>query len=148
MQKWIAHFLNKIENQARKRSFLAHERGMTLIEIVIVLTIASLVMVGAIVGGTALMQRSRISETRKAVFQISRDIETWQNEHPSSNPCSFGSLDELFKQKALSSLPKDKWQNPYQVRCPGEHSQSVDIWSLGPDKKDGTPDDIRSWDNE
>lgn len=121
--------------------------GMTLIEITIVVTISTLVMVGAIIGGRALMQRSRITETKKAIFQITQDIQSWQSEHPGKNSCGFGTLENLFQQKILSAPPKDKWDMPIQVRCPGEHSDSVDVWSYGPDKKDGTADDIKSWDN-
>ena len=40
----------------------------------------------------------------------------------------------------------DPWGNPYQYRYPGIHNKnSYDIWSKGPDGKDGTADDIGNW---
>ncbi len=40
---------------------------------------------------------------------------------------------------------KDPWGEPYQYRCPGADGRAFDLWSKGPDKEDGTDDDITSW---
>jgi general secretion pathway protein G len=43
-------------------------------------------------------------------------------------------------------LPVDPWKNPYQYRFPGTHNKNgYDLWSMGPDGKDGTDDDIGNW---
>jgi len=43
-------------------------------------------------------------------------------------------------------IPLDPWLEPYQYRYPGTKNQSgYDIWSKGPDKQDGTEDDIGGW---
>ena len=43
-------------------------------------------------------------------------------------------------------LPVDPWKNPYQYRYPGTHNKSgYDLWSTGPDGKDGTADDVGNW---
>jgi hypothetical protein len=43
---------------------------------------------------------------------------------------------------------KDPWGQPYRVRCadlpPG--AVGIAVWSNGVDRREGTPDDIRSWD--
>lgn len=40
----------------------------------------------------------------------------------------------------------DPWKEPYQYRYPGVHNKGgYDIWSKGPDKADGTDDDIGNW---
>jgi len=45
-----------------------------------------------------------------------------------------------------TTLPLDPWKEPYQYRCPGQHNKSgYDLWSKGPDKQDGTADDIGNW---
>jgi general secretion pathway protein G len=36
----------------------------------------------------------------------------------------------------------DPWGNPYQYKYTGIKEQPFEIWSLGPDGKDGTSDDI------
>lgn len=43
-------------------------------------------------------------------------------------------------------LPVDTWGEPYQYRYPGTHNKNgYDVWSKGPDKTDGTDDDIGNW---
>ncbi len=42
----------------------------------------------------------------------------------------------------LDTIPKDPWHNAYVYKNPGKHNQLFDLYSLGPDQKEGTPDDI------
>lgn len=44
-------------------------------------------------------------------------------------------------------LPKDPWGSAYRYEYPGRNNKAgePDIWSLGPDRKDNTADDIVSW---
>jgi len=44
-------------------------------------------------------------------------------------------------------LPKDPWGSAYRYEFPGQNNKigEPDIWSLGPDRKDRTDDDIVSW---
>ena len=45
-----------------------------------------------------------------------------------------------------SKLPVDPWGEPYQYRYPGvKNKATYDLWSKGPDKADGTEDDIGNW---
>ncbi|HEY4245444.1 MAG TPA: type II secretion system major pseudopilin GspG [Lacunisphaera sp.] len=40
----------------------------------------------------------------------------------------------------------DPWNEPYQYRYPGTHNKgSYDLYSKGPDKVEGTGDDIGNW---
>jgi len=44
-------------------------------------------------------------------------------------------------------IPKDPWGSAYRYEFPGQNNKigEPDIWSLGPDRKDNTEDDIVSW---
>lgn len=43
-------------------------------------------------------------------------------------------------------LPVDPWGSAYLYRYPGTHNPDrYDLWSTGPDRKDGTADDIGNW---
>ena len=43
-------------------------------------------------------------------------------------------------------VPKDPWGSPYVYKQPGEHNASgYDLYSFGPDKQDGSDDDIDNW---
>jgi general secretion pathway protein G len=45
-----------------------------------------------------------------------------------------------------AKLPLDPWGEPYQYRYPGvKNKTTYDLWSKGPDKTDGTEDDIGNW---
>jgi hypothetical protein len=58
-------------------------------------------------------------------------------------------VNELYTQKYLTKPPKDPWGEPLVFKCPGEHdSEGADIISKGPDKQEGTEDDITSWADE
>ena len=39
----------------------------------------------------------------------------------------------------------DIWGNTYRYASPGKNGRKFDIWSLGPDGKDGTEDDVGLW---
>ena len=55
-------------------------------------------------------------------------------------------LKELRTQKLIDKDPKDPWGEELIYRCPGEHdTDSADVTSKGPDRKEGTEDDIKSW---
>ena len=43
-------------------------------------------------------------------------------------------------------VPLDPWDNPYRYVSPGKHKRDkFDVWSMGPDRVDGTEDDIGNW---
>lgn len=45
-----------------------------------------------------------------------------------------------------TQLPPDPWGEPYQYRYPGTHNKvGYDLFSKGPDKTEGTADDIGNW---
>lgn len=45
-----------------------------------------------------------------------------------------------------AQIPTDPWNEPYQYAFPGTKNRaSYDLWSKGPDKTDGTADDIGNW---
>ena len=46
----------------------------------------------------------------------------------------------------LDKVPVDPWGTEYQYRCPGQHNTTgFDVWSFGPDQKDGGGDDFDNW---
>jgi general secretion pathway protein G len=60
-------------------------------------------------------------------------------EKPSPSPSNW--TGPYLKQELI-----DPWQKPYQYRCPPHNNQQgFDLWSSGPDGKDGTNDDITNW---
>ncbi len=56
------------------------------------------------------------------------------------------SLDRWNGPYVEGELPVDPWKHPFQYASPGTHGDhDFEIWSIGPDLKEGTDDDIYSW---
>jgi general secretion pathway protein G len=46
----------------------------------------------------------------------------------------------------IDHIPNDPWGNAYQYRQPGQHNpEGFDVFSTGPDGRDGGGDDIGNW---
>ena len=120
----------------------AASRGVTLIEILIVLAI-----VGLIAGGVAVVAIPKYAESQKNQAKIdARTIHPVAEKYKVDHPGQCPTVEQLRADKELSAASKitDPWDSPYQIRCQDE---DIYIMSYGPDKKEGTPDDIRIPDN-
>ena len=54
-----------------------------------------------------------------------------------------------WKGPYLRQMPKDAWQNEYVYKSPGEvNTKHFDLYSMGPDGKDGTGDEIANFETE
>lgn len=132
-------------------------KAFTLLEIMVVLAIIGLLVGLAVASLDKIYLQARISAAELFVRQsIKLPLQSYR-----WNMGDFPSTGEGFQ--ALVSppagkadrwrgpyleggkLPLDPWGEPYQYRCPGTHKNEYDIWSKGPDKADGTDDDIVNW---
>jgi len=125
---------------------LAGQEGVTLIEIMIVLAIIGLIM-GVLVGPKVM---SAFKEARvKTAFLMLKEYEgaytRWLADSDGGD-CPE-KLDDLLKYTNKKDL-KDPWGLPFVMKC-GEGVPSdthFGVVSFGPDKKEGSEDDIHSWD--
>jgi general secretion pathway protein G len=121
------------------------QRGVTLIEIMIVLAIIGLIM-GVLVGPKVMRS---FSEARiKTAFLMLKEYEgaytRWVADNEGDCPESLDSLLKYTNKKDT----KDPWGMPFVMKC-GEGvptETKFGVVSFGPDKKEGTEDDIHSWD--
>jgi len=136
---------------------LAAIRGMTLIEILVVLTLIGIVM--GIVGGNYLGQgeKAKAKAARIEIEQIGQTLDLFKLEvgrYPTTQeglqalitaPSGVPNWNGPYWKK--STLPKDPWTNEYKYSSPGQHG-AYDLWSYGADGKEGgdaTNKDITSW---
>jgi general secretion pathway protein G len=133
-------------------------RGMTLIEILVVLVLIGVVM--GIVGGNYI-QRGEQAKRKAAkieIGQIAQTLDLFKLE-VGRYPTSEEGLQALITAPAAATnwsgpywktgtVPKDPWGNEYKYTFPGQHG-AYDIVSYGADGKEGgegADKDITSWD--
>lgn len=122
-------------NARRLRRALS--RGVTLIEILIVLAI-----VGLIAGGVAVYAVPKFKESQLKQAKISaQDLQTiadgWRADN--GNDCPTPQRLKAEKQMSAGSNLNDPWGAPWKINCDGDNTTVI---SFGPDKKEGTADDI------
>ena len=45
-----------------------------------------------------------------------------------------------------NDIPKDPWDQEYVYECPGKNNpSSYDLYSIGPDGRAGSEDDVTNW---
>ena len=128
-----------IQNQ-RKRETIRAKRGMTLIEIMVVIVILGIL--GTFIGMNVFSAVDDSKES-KAITELSTIKTSLARTYgkfsgPNGLPKSLGEL----VQKYLEDDPMDPWGNEYVYKNPGENGQRYTIYSKGPDGQDGTDDDI------
>jgi general secretion pathway protein G len=123
----------------RDRSKRERRRGVTLIEIMIVITIMGFIAGAVAIAVTHQMRKAQIEMTVVNAKTLRQIAATWRLDHGSDDCPTPESLrkDRLMD---LSAKMTDAWGSPLSIVCEGEETS---VWSPGPDKKANTPDDIR-----
>ena len=126
-----------------KRLARPRQAGFTLLEIMFVLAIIAMMAGGVGVAVFKQFQKAKIS-TGKLRVKAARDAVT---QYMIETPSCPHSIDELVAGKYLDKgNAKDPWGSPITLKCPGANdTDGADVTSPGPDKQDGTADDIKSW---
>lgn len=138
--------MQTLRNRLARIHARAH-RGMTLLEIMIVLAILALVM-GLLVGPRVMdmFGKGKEDTTRIKVKKYAYEAyPSWSAAHPDKNcPEKLADLNEYMNENDSN----DAWGKPLKMMCgetlpPG--ARGLAVMSLGPDGKEGTPDDLKSW---
>lgn len=137
-------------NRVRRQAF-------TLIEVLLVLVI--LVVLASIAGTNyaRIQKTANINAAKTQIGALDTPLETYRldiGDYPTtddgleallSSP-SGDSEDKWAGPYLKKPVPNDPWGQPYQYEYPGTHDDAVpDVWSMGPDRANGTDDDIGNW---
>lgn len=125
---------------ARRRT-----RGMTLVEIMVVVAIIGMIMGAVAVGAMSQLEKAKKKNTAMIIHNVQEALVHYATDNTDSCPKS---LQELVSQKYLTKDPKDDYGQPLMYTCPGSHNtDGADVWSKGKNKQDesGSGDDIASW---
>jgi general secretion pathway protein G len=125
-------------------------KGFSLLEIMVVITIMTMIMGAVGVGVMSYLDKSKIKQARIDISTISNALDLYKTEF-GRYPDSEDGLSRLVEEKILKEkkIPKDPWGNDFIYIYPGSNNEdSFDLYSFGPDGKEGGNDDIVNWDTE
>jgi general secretion pathway protein G len=142
---------------AKRRSTKRGERGFTLVEILVVITIIGLIM--ALVGPRVLnyLSEAKVKAAKIQIESFSSTLDLFYldtGRYPSTSeglaalvqrPGGVRGWNGPYLKGA--AVPNDPWGHPYLYRVPGEHGP-YDIVSYGADGQEGgtgTAADVTTW---
>tara|TARA_B100000579_G_scaffold419248_1_gene417637 strand:+ start:857 stop:1411 length:555 start_codon:yes stop_codon:yes gene_type:complete len=149
---WREHIVAKLQRSTEnfRKVYLVRsgadaarrQRGMTLIEIMVVLAIIGMIMGGLVFAYMNWFKQSQEDVARSQVQRVGAALMNYymhNQEFPSN-------IDELATGKNAplkSSQLRDPWNEPWSYSDTAQRGQGdFDLCSKGPDKREGTDDDI------
>jgi general secretion pathway protein G len=136
------------------------QRGVTLIEMLVVVTIISLIVGLVSVNMFKQADKAKRTMAHSQIDSFMNALGLYKLDTGSYPPTSVGLQALRVKPENVTNwsgpympkdIPDDPWGNPYQYKYPGEHGDEPDLISLGPDKApggEGNDADIVSWSNK
>ncbi len=119
------------------RSRRALARGVTLVEILIVLAIIAMIAGGVAVVAVPKLEQARVDTTRTNLRVLLPAAEMYRSNF--QGECPTVQLLQQKKEISSTSETKDPWGKPYKIICEEDDTRVV---SFGKDGKENTPDDI------
>ena len=125
-------------------------KGFSLLEIMVTITIMTMIMGAVGVGVMGYLDKSKIKQAKIDIGTISNALDLYKTEF-GRYPDSDDGLSRLVEEKILKEkkVPQDPWGNEYVYIYPGSNNEDAfDLYSFGPDGKEGGNDDITNWEDD
>jgi general secretion pathway protein G len=161
MRRMTAGVVRKSRNDAGiRRNHAGIRRAFTLIEVMIV--IAIVLALSGLIGVALFRQRdaAKADLARTDMNSLKQALDLFRLDFD-RYPSDEEGLKALWDKSAMTSetdqakwkgymrdpMATDKWGSPWGYRQVSEHGDEskYDLWSYGPDKQEGTDDDLNSW---
>jgi general secretion pathway protein G len=114
-------------------------RGVTLVEVLIVVAIMAVIAGGATVLVFPQFKKARVKTAHMSAGEIKKAADLYQNLNATGDTCP--TIQDLIASKTLDAKKvDDPWGTPFKLACV---DAEVRVISFGNDKKENTPDDIR-----
>ena len=132
----LALALRALSRQAPRRR-RSRMRGMTLVEIMIVVVIMGLIASAVGIAVFDQAKKARVDTAGQECRTMEHAIELWRQDHPSGCP----TVERLVADGVLNrrQRTKDPWDQDYMISCEGGDAT---VHSKGPDMIDGNEDDV------
>jgi general secretion pathway protein G len=121
------------QRMARRR----RREGMTLIEIMIVITIFAMIAGGVAVALLPRLEEARIKSTKTDAQALRSAVMLYVADNPRGCP----TVEDLVNDRYLDGTKRtnDAWDTPFQISC---EDGDIFVFSAGPDLEFNTEDDI------
>jgi len=142
----------------RSRAASSSRSGFTLMEVLLVLAILVILGSLAAVSFRGVMSDSDKKAADAQVKLFRTPIDTYEmtfRKWPTSLQSLVAPPPDVDQKKwqeviapmyTAGKIPLDPWGQEYKFVAPGTHNPNgYDVWSSGPDRADGTADDIGNW---
>lgn len=145
-----------------KKGRWGNQRGMTLIEIMVVVTILGLIATIATVNVLGRLDQAKVSATKTQMKNLETALDEFRRDngfYPTTEQGLKALVEKPTTGRAVSSyprggyikgaqIPKDSWGCEFLYYGPGLHGNPFEMTSLGADCQEGGEDvdaDINSW---
>jgi general secretion pathway protein G len=123
--------------QGRKQAARRRERGMTLIEIMVVITILGLIAAAVAVNVVGQFTDAKIKQARTDLHTIENCLDLYKIDK-GRYPTTEEGLQSVVTAGKCKAQLKDPWKHDYVYLYPGQlHTDSFDIKSYGSDGQPG-----------
>ncbi|MFO0554893.1 MAG: prepilin-type N-terminal cleavage/methylation domain-containing protein [Polyangiaceae bacterium] len=113
-------------------------RGVTLVEVLIVVAIMAIIAGGATLLVFPQFKKARVEAAKVGAEAVRQAAELYMNTDAEGGACP--TVQDLVAAKKLDAKKvDDPWGKPYRVVCEGD---DIRVWSNGRDGKEGSPDDV------
>lgn len=144
------------------KRILKSQSGMTLIEIMVVVTILGLIATIVTVNVLGRLDQAKVSATKTQIKNLETALDEFRRDngfYPLTEQGLRALIEKPSTGRAVTSyprggylkggqIPKDSWGCEFLYYSPGLHGNDVEITSLGADCQEGGEDvdaDINSW---
>lgn len=118
----------------------ALSRGVTLVEVLIVVAIMAVIAGGATFLVFPEYKKARIKSAVVGATTIKTAADVYNELENTSDACP--TIQDLVNARKIDGKKvDDPWGKPYKIKC--EEGGEIHVISPGNDRKEGTPDDIR-----
>ncbi len=146
--------------QKRQLTKRNKRRGFTLIEVLLVLAILGVIAAMVIPNLLGRQRQANIDATKLSIGGLENALKLYAVDHNGEFPTTGEGIEALLTAPnndekwhgpyldSTKSSPMDAWGKAFKYEYPGQHNAQglkPDISSGGPDKAEGTADDITNW---
>jgi general secretion pathway protein G len=140
--------VNNLRKKLTRKAASRGQKGMTLIEIMVVIAIIGIVMSAVGYGVMNYLAEAKVDAARVSAEKLASILEMYYARHD-EYPSNLAELTKKKGKRKKSALKKgdlkDPWKKKWLYSVDGD---AFKLCSSGPDKKQGTDDDICHGDDE